>query len=61
VYNVAGQLVCTLVDGVVEAGVVHETTWRGLNNNGSPVASGVYFCRLVASDFVQTKKMVLLQ
>jgi flagellar hook assembly protein FlgD len=61
VYNVAGQLVRTLVDGTVEAGVVHEATWRGLNNNGSSVASGVYFYRLAAGDFVQTKKMVLLE
>jgi hypothetical protein len=61
VYNVAGQLVRTLVDDTVEAGRIHEVRWRGLNDAGSPVASGVYFYRLVAGGFTQTKKMVLLQ
>jgi hypothetical protein len=61
IYNVAGQLVRTLVDDVVEAGMIHEATWRGRNDAGSPVASGVYFYKLVAGDFVQTKKMVLLK
>jgi hypothetical protein len=61
VYNVAGQLVRTLVDDVLEAGVVHEATWRGRNDAGQDVASGVYFYKLVATDYVQTKKMVLLQ
>ncbi len=35
--------------------------WNGLNNQGQPVSSGVYFCKLVATDFTQTKKMVLLK
>ncbi|MCH8300618.1 MAG: T9SS type A sorting domain-containing protein, partial [Candidatus Marinimicrobia bacterium] len=34
----------------------HQITWNAAN-----VASGVYFYRLQAGDFVQTKKMVLLK
>jgi hypothetical protein len=61
VYNVAGQLVRTLVDEVRDPGVAHRVTWNGRNDAGSFVSSGVYFYKLVAEDFVQTKKMVLLK
>jgi hypothetical protein len=61
IYNVAGQLVKTLVDGQRTAGQVYEATWNGLNNGGQPVSSGVYFYKLVAKNFTQTKKMVLLK
>jgi hypothetical protein len=61
IYNVAGQLVRTLVDETARAGMVHEVTWRGQNDAGSPVASGVYFYRLTAAEYVKTRKMVLLK
>jgi hypothetical protein len=61
IYNVAGQLVRTLVDGQRNAGKVYEASWNGLNNGGQPVSSGVYFYKLVAKNFTQTKKMVLLK
>ncbi len=55
VYNVLGQALATLLDGEQRAGE-HEVTW-----DGSTAASGVYYYRLEAGDFVQTKKMVLLR
>jgi hypothetical protein len=60
IYNVAGQLVRTLVDGEFEAGSYTED-WKGLNNEGHKVASGVYFYRLEAGSFESVKKMVLLR
>jgi hypothetical protein len=35
--------------------------WDGRNDAGAPVASGVYFYQLVANEFTQTRKMVLLK
>lgn len=55
VYDILGQLVRTLVDGRVGAGE-HDATFSG---NG--LSSGVYFCAMTASDFVQTRKMLLLK
>lgn len=39
----------------------HRVVWDGRDRNGSSVANGVYFYRLVAGDFVATRKMVLLK
>ncbi len=61
VYNVAGQLVRTLVDDQRRPGVMHQARWNGRNDGGQQVSSGVYFYKLVAQDFVKTRKMVLLK
>jgi hypothetical protein len=61
IYNVAGQLVRTLVNEARTPGEVHTATWDGRNDAGQSVSSGVYFYKLVAGSFVQTKKMVLLK
>jgi hypothetical protein len=61
VYNVAGQLVRTLVNEVQKPEAVTPIVWNGKNNAGQMVSSGVYFYKLVTKDFAQTKKMVLLK
>ncbi len=61
VYNVAGQLVTTLVNEVKQPGIIYEVCWDGRSNSGDPVASGVYFYKMVTKDFSMTKKMVLLK
>ena len=60
VYDVAGRLVRTLVDKQQSAGGYTET-WDGYDNKGRLVSSGVYFYRLTAGDFVQTRRMVMLK
>jgi flagellar hook assembly protein FlgD len=62
IYNAAGQLVRTLVDEMqapIQNG--YSKIWNGMNNQGQPVSSGVYFYKLVTTNFTQTKKMVLLK
>jgi hypothetical protein len=60
VYDVAGRLVRTLVDGLETPGE-KRVTWNGLNSQGNRVATGVYFYRMTAAGFTKTRKMVLLQ
>ena len=60
VYDLAGRRVKELVFGHVEAGP-HETQWDGTDRDGRRVASGVYLYRLVAGEFIETKRMVLLK
>lgn len=54
IFNTLGQLVVTLLEEKKEAGY-HQARWI------ANVPSGIYFCRLQAGAFVQTKKMILLR
>lgn len=60
VYDVAGRLVRTLVDGLEEPGV-HEAAWDGRSDRGQSVGSGVYFCVMEADGFRDSRKMTLLK
>jgi hypothetical protein len=60
VYNVLGQQVRTLIDEDMSAGN-KSITWDGRSDNGNPAASGIYFYRIQANDFVDTRKMTLLK
>jgi len=61
VFNVAGQLVRTLVNDVRGPGLNHKVVWNGHNDAGQMVSSGIYFYKLVTPDFTRTRKMVLLK
>ncbi len=60
IYDVAGRKVRTLVNERQRADV-HRVSWDGMNDAGVRTASGVYFYKLAAGKFTQTKKMVLLK
>jgi len=60
VYDVSGRLVRRLVDGTRPEGR-HTVVWNGRNADGSPLPSGVYFLRLSAGDFRQSRKVVLMR
>ncbi|HUU29016.1 MAG TPA: PQQ-binding-like beta-propeller repeat protein [archaeon] len=60
VYNLRGRLVRTLVQDVREAGN-YTVFWDGTDETGRRVSSGVYFYRIQAGEFVQTRKMVLVK
>ena len=55
VYNLLGQKVATLVDKYQKAG------YKTARWDASSFSSGIYFYRLQAGDFVQTRKMVLIR
>ncbi|MDL1893370.1 T9SS type A sorting domain-containing protein [Sphingobacteriales bacterium CHB3] len=65
IYNLLGQEVATLVEGLQSAGY-HTAPWNGRNRYGAQAATGVYFYRIeaVSSDgaarFTSTKKMLLI-
>lgn len=56
VYNLVGQEVATIFDGIAEAGTYHAARF-----DASQLASGIYFARLVSNNKTQIKKMVLMK
>jgi hypothetical protein len=58
IYNLRGQLVRTLVSGVVAAGR-HQVLWDGADERGVRVASGIYLYRLHTDGFTAIRKLVL--
>lgn len=60
VFNVLGQKVNTLMNADMPAGA-HTITWDGTSSSGSTVSSGVYFYRLTAGNFTDTRKMMMLK
>ena len=61
IYDVAGRLVRTLIDGEMSAGRNHIAVWNGLDDQNRSIPSGVYFYRLDAGDKLLSKKMVVLK
>jgi len=60
IYNPSGQRIVTLVNERQTAGI-HRIQWDGRDSNDKPASSGVYFYRLKAGSFIQTRKMALLR
>jgi hypothetical protein len=58
VYNLLGQTVRTLVDGVQQAGF-KRVRWNGLNGVGRELTSGVYFVQLQTPNQPLTRKIIL--
>jgi len=60
IFNVLGQKVRTLVDDYQEAGA-QTVVWDGRDSGNREVATGVYFYKIRAGDFTDSKKMLLLK
>ena len=60
IYNIRGEKVRTLVDGELQADY-HSIVWNGTDNSGKKSASGVYFYKMKAGSYQQTKKMILMK
>lgn len=60
IHGVDGRLVCRLVAKKLGEGE-HQVVWRGRDDEGRRLPSGVYIARLHAGGVIQLKKMVLVQ
>jgi hypothetical protein len=60
VFDAAGRLVRTLVDGELPAGE-HEARWHGENASGHRTGAGMFFLRLRAGSFEATRRVVRIE
>ena len=60
IYNVRGQRVRTLVQGVQAAGR-SQIVWDGRNDTGAALASGVYLSRLASTQGVRVRQLLLIK
>jgi PA domain/FlgD Ig-like domain len=60
VFDVSGRRVANLAHGAMAAGT-HELSWRRVDDEGRPVAPGVYQVRLAAGPIERTLSLVVLQ
>ena len=67
VYNMLGQRIKTIEDGVIHENGFYSAAWNGEDENGRKVSSGIYFYRLKAAQlsgghqYMAASKMVLLK
>ncbi len=55
IFDISGKEVATYLDSYINAGIYNAPF------DGSQLTSGIYFYRLTAGDFVETKKMMLIK
>jgi len=60
VFNLKGERIKELVDEYLMRGG-HSITWKGQNESGKRVSSGIYFVKLVAGKVVMSQRLVLIQ
>ena len=60
IMNMRGRLVHELVNSKQSAGS-HIVRWDGTDQQGHPVSSGIYLCRMVASSNQRLRKMTLIR
>ncbi len=60
VYNMKGQKVITLVNSKLDAGT-HSVVWKGKDETGKTVPSGIYFYNIKSGNLNTSRKMILMK
>jgi hypothetical protein len=61
VFDVSGRLVKVLMDDEMAAQGRNNVVWRGRDTDGRSIPAGVYFYRLDAGEFSETKRMTMIK
>jgi len=60
IFDIQGRLLKRLADGLLSSGS-HDFVWNGINQNDDVVATGAYFCFLIAGQNVMTWRTLPLK
>jgi uncharacterized repeat protein (TIGR02543 family) len=60
VYSADGRHIRSLVHGITSAGA-HRILWDGKDASGGDTGSGIYVCRMTATHFTQSVKLIYLK
>jgi len=60
IYNSNGQLVKSLINSELNAGI-HKIVWNGTDNSNTQVSSGTYFYKVTTNNQTQFKRMLMLK
>jgi histidinol-phosphate aminotransferase len=60
IFDAQGRLIRTIIDSHKSPGR-HALDWNGTDEKGAALASGMYYYRLTAGDFVQTRRMIRMK
>lgn len=55
IYDISGREIKTLVNEYIRAGRYI------IGFNASGLSSGIYFCKIIAGNYIETKRMVLIK
>lgn len=61
IFDITGRAIKTLVNNQTLMAGKYTVDWNATDNSGSLVSTGVYFCRIISGDYVNTKKMMLIK
>jgi hypothetical protein len=60
IFNILGQRITVLVDTQKGPGR-HEAVWDGCDGSGNVISSGIYFYRMTAGNYTESKKMQFMK
>ncbi|MFC1786175.1 S8 family serine peptidase [Candidatus Neomarinimicrobiota bacterium] len=60
IFDILGREITTLINHFEPSGI-KSVKWNGINNDGYPVSTGIYFYSLIIGDSKITKKMLLIK
>ena len=60
IFDTSGNAVIELVNEFQKAGI-HSVPWKGTNEQGLNLPSGIYYCQIQVGDHLESNKMVLIK
>lgn len=60
IYNILGQHITTLYDSKIKAGK-YNIEWNGKDEKSQSVPNGIYFYKIIAGTYTQTRKMIKIK